>query len=77
MTTIIRLAGCAALGLVAIGCKKAEPESKPVAPVEVAPAIKGSIRVIVNADAVLFPREQANIVPKISAPVRRPGMSPL
>jgi HlyD family secretion protein len=71
MTTIIRLAGCAALGLVAIGCKKAEPESKPVAPVEVAPAIKGSIRVIVNADAVLFPREQANIVPKISAPIRR------
>jgi multidrug efflux pump subunit AcrA (membrane-fusion protein) len=39
--------------------------------VEVAPAIKGSIRVIVNADAVLFPREQANIVPKISAPIRR------
>ena len=37
----------------------------------VSPAIKGSIRLIVNADAVLFPRDQANIVPKISAPVRR------
>ena len=37
----------------------------------VAPAIKGSIRLIVNADAVLYPRDQANIVPKISAPVRR------
>ena len=36
-----------------------------------APAIKGSIRVIVTADAVLYPRDQANIVPKISAPVRR------
>jgi len=42
-----------------------------VAPVRVAPAIKGSIRLIVNADAVLFPRDQANIVPKISAPVKR------
>ncbi|MGH9140681.1 MAG: efflux RND transporter periplasmic adaptor subunit [Vicinamibacterales bacterium] len=42
-----------------------------VAPVRVSPAIKGSIRLIVNADAVLFPRDQANIVPKISAPVRR------
>ena len=42
-----------------------------MAPVRVSPAIKGSIRLIVNADAVLFPRDQANIVPKISAPVRR------
>jgi multidrug resistance efflux pump len=42
-----------------------------VAPVRVSPAIKGSIRLIVNADAVLYPRDQANIVPKISAPVRR------
>ena len=37
----------------------------------VSPAIKGSIRLIVNADAVLYPRDQANIVPKISAPVKR------
>ena len=42
-----------------------------MAPVRVSPAIKGSIRLIVNADAVLFPRDQANIVPKISAPVKR------
>ena len=53
------------------GCKKAEPTEEVVAPVRVAPAIKGSIRLIVNADAVLYPRDQANIVPKISAPVRR------
>ena len=42
-----------------------------MAPVRVSPAIKGSIRLIVNADAVLYPRDQANIMPKISAPVRR------
>jgi RND family efflux transporter MFP subunit len=53
------------------GCKKAEKKEEVVAPVRVSPAIKGSIRLIVNADAVLFPRDQANIVPKISAPVKR------
>ena len=58
-----------ALGLT--GCKKVEKKEEVVAPVRVAPAIKGSIRLIVNADAVLSPRDQANIVPKISAPVRR------
>jgi HlyD family secretion protein len=65
------LAVCAILGLAVAGCKKAEKKEEIVAPVRVAPAIKGSIRLIVNADAVLFPRDQANIVPKIGAPVRR------
>jgi multidrug efflux pump subunit AcrA (membrane-fusion protein) len=62
---------CAALGLAISGCKKAEKPEEVVAPVRVSPAIKGSIRLIVNVDAVLYPRDQANIVPKISAPVRR------
>jgi multidrug efflux pump subunit AcrA (membrane-fusion protein) len=59
------------LAVIAAGCKKAAPAAEVVAPVRVAPAIKGSIRLIVNADAVLYPRDQANIVPKISAPVKR------
>ena len=62
---------CALLGLTLASCKKAEAPAEVVAPVRVSPAIKGSIRLIVNADAVLYPRDQANIVPKISAPVRR------
>ena len=37
----------------------------------VSPAIRGSIRNIITSDAVLFPRDQANVMPKISAPVRR------
>ena len=65
------LAGCVLLGLTLSGCKKAEKKEEVVAPVRVSPAIKGSIRLIVNADAVLYPRDQANIVPKISAPVKR------
>jgi HlyD family secretion protein len=60
---------CIGLGLA--GCKKTEPKEEVVAPVRVSPAIKGSIRLIVNSDAVLYPRDQANIVPKISAPVKR------
>jgi len=71
MRTLIRLACCAAVGAALVACKKAEPEQAPVAPVQVAPAIRGSIRVVVTAHAVLYPREQANIVPKVSAPVRR------
>ena len=67
--------GCWAM-LVAIlpglaGCKKKAAEAEAIAPVRVSPAIKGSVRLIVNADAVLYPLNQANITPKISAPVRR------
>jgi HlyD family secretion protein len=71
MRAFIHVTLCTALAAAMAACRKEEPETKPVAPVQVAPAIKGSIRVIVNADAVLYPREQANIMPKISAPVRR------
>src|ERR1019366_6301709 len=53
------------------GCGKKQTEAEVVAPVKVAPAVTGSIRLIVNADAVLYPNDQANITPKISAPVRR------
>ena len=73
MRTRLRFACNAFLSLtVAVaGCSKPAPEPQPIAPVQVAPVIRGSIRVIVNAEAVLFPREQANIVPKVTAPVKR------
>jgi HlyD family secretion protein len=61
----------AAACLTFAACGKSEPETEPVAPVEAAPAIRGSIRDIVNADAVIFPRDQVNITPKISAPIKR------
>jgi len=57
--------------LAAGGCHKGEQEPDTVVPVQVAPVIKGTIRQIVKADAVLYPRDQATIMPKISAPVRR------
>jgi HlyD family secretion protein len=65
-----RAALCAFIALAA-ACHRGEKAAEPPAPVRVSPAIKGSIRLIINTDAVLFPRDQANIVPKISAPVKR------
>ena len=71
MRTILRFACCAALGVTIAACGKKEADTKPVAPVQVSPAIRGSIRNIVSADAVLYARDQANITSKISAPIRR------
>ncbi|MCU1259513.1 MAG: efflux transporter, family, subunit [Bryobacterales bacterium] len=46
-------------------------EAEPVFPVEVAPVKREAIHQLVTAEAVLFPINQANVMPKISAPVRR------
>jgi RND family efflux transporter MFP subunit len=51
-------------------CSKKEAEPQPVVTVQTAPAERGTIQHIVNAEAVLFPRDQAAITPKIVAPVR-------
>jgi HlyD family secretion protein len=59
---LIPLAGCS---------KKAEKEAEPVVPVQVTEVKLDSIRRIVTSDAVLYPRNQASVVPKISAPVKK------
>lgn len=57
--------------LVAVGCaKKEEKEAEPVAPVQTAEVRTESIRRVIEADGILYPRNQASVVPKISAPVR-------
>jgi HlyD family secretion protein len=64
-------AACLAL---LIGCKpkeEAKGEAEPVTPVEVAPVKREAIHQVVTAAAVLFPIAQANVMPKITAPVRR------
>ncbi len=58
------------------GCsKKAADQSSDTeataTPVQVATAVKQPLDQIVTAEAVLFPLKQANITPKISAPVQR------
>jgi HlyD family secretion protein len=71
MHTTLKYALGALIAITFIGCGKKEKAPETIVPVQVAPAIRGSIRNIVTADAVLYPRDQANVMPKISAPVRR------
>jgi len=62
----------AALLIAASGCsKKEEQEAEPVVPVELTAVRQDSIRRIVSADAVLYPHDQASVMPKIAAPVRK------
>jgi RND family efflux transporter MFP subunit len=68
----------ATLALAAVllaGCGRAKEkeaaEAEPPTPVQVQDVTRGPIDLIVNADAVLYPVNQANVTSKISAPVRR------
>lgn len=56
------LAGCAA--------QKEEAEPKPVVEVKVAQAELADVQIAVHAPATIFPREQAAIASKITAPIR-------
>ena len=62
----------ALLLLATLGCGgKSEEEAGPVVTVDVAPVVLKSIQRTIRANALLYPRQQAAIVPKISAPVKR------
>ncbi len=65
--------GLLGLGIIAVtlaGCSKEKPEEVAVA-VKAAPVEKTAIQRVVEADAVLFPLQQASLVPKISSPVKK------
>src|SRR5437667_12029318 len=62
------------IGILVSGCslKKHEPEeAEHVVTVDVAPVLSSQISLKVTADALLYPLQQAAIVPKISAPVKK------
>ena len=67
---ILFLSSTALLLIMAAGCSKEKPE-EPEVSVQVAPVEQASLQRNVAADAVLFPLQQAAIVPKISAPVAK------
>ena len=58
------------LASLACGGKK-EEDTAPVVTVDVAPVLLSKIQRTIRADALLYPRQQAAIIPKITAPVRR------
>src|SRR6266581_3775673 len=56
----------------ACSAKKEQPEeSEHVVTVDVAPVLNSAISLKVTAEALLYPLQQAAIVPKISAPVKK------
>ena len=61
-----------ALGGTLAGCRaKPEAEVAPVVTVDVAPVLNAQIQRIIRSDAVLYPVQQAAIVPKTPAPVKK------
>src|SRR5262249_13743355 len=65
------IGGVLALALLT-GCGgKKEEESAPVVTVDVAPVLLSKIQRTIRADGLLYPKQQAAIAPKISAPIRR------
>jgi HlyD family secretion protein len=70
--SILACAILAAALLSACGKGKPKEESAEAAtPVTVETAVRGAIDHMVTADAILYPINQANVTPKISAPVKR------
>ncbi len=57
-------------GLALTSCSKKEESPQPVVTVQVAKADRGEIQQIIRAEAVLFPRNQSAITPKVVAPVK-------
>lgn len=57
--------------VMAAGCSSEKPEQGPVVSVQVAPVEKTAIEQTITTQAVLFPKQQSAIVPKISAPVQK------
>jgi HlyD family secretion protein len=57
--------------LIAVGCSSDKGDQEPTVTVQVAAVEKTTIQRTINTQAVLFARQQAAIVPKISAPVKK------
>jgi RND family efflux transporter MFP subunit len=60
-----------ALAATSAGCSGEKGDKESVVSVQVAPVEKTTIEHVIKAQAILFPRQQAAIVSKISAPVQR------
>ena len=70
---LLAIAGVAALAsvLITAGCSSDKGDKEPTVTVQVAAVEKTTIQHTIHTQAILFPRQQAAIVPKISAPVKK------
>jgi HlyD family secretion protein len=68
MISVACLLVCASLA----GCRhKAEAEATPVVTVDVAPVLLAQIQRTIRAEGLLYPRQQAAIIPKVAAPIKK------
>ncbi len=66
------LLAAVAIAALSAGCSKKEAgETAAAAPVSVEPVRQQAMRRIIEADGILYPRDQAALAAKVSAPVRR------
>src|ERR1035438_7822471 len=70
LTSLLPLALVSAM---LVSCSKKPAETEPVVTVQIAVAQRGAIQQVISAEAVLFPRDQAAITPKVGAPVKEIG----
>ena len=66
--TMSFIVGLASMTL--LSCSKKEKEEEPVVTVQTAVAERGQIQQVITTEAVLFPKDQAAITPKITAQVK-------
>ncbi len=57
--------------LFSVGCSSDKSDNTPTVTVQAAPVEKTTIRRVITTQAVLFPLQQAAIIPKITAPVQK------
>jgi RND family efflux transporter MFP subunit len=67
----LALIAAAACMLLTANCSSDKGDTEPTVTVQIAPVEKTTIQHTIKAEAILFPRQQAAIVPKISAPVQK------
>jgi HlyD family secretion protein len=60
-----------ATALGCIGCSGEKPEVAPTVAVQAATVERKAIQEVISTEAVLYPRNEASIVPKISAPIEK------
>jgi HlyD family secretion protein len=67
------LGACAALAIIITGsgCNSSEKEKEPIVSVQVTPAKRSPLDEIVSAGAVISPRQQAVLIPKITSTIKK------
>ena len=68
---IFSLSGAVILALAGAGCSAPEKEAVPVVSVQVAPVREAPIAETISAEAVVFPAQQAVVMPKITSTIKQ------